>query len=95
MLITEAADKFFVQLEADGRSRHTIRQYRRHIRKLAEWMADVGHSGDMSAITHEHIAEFLASHTAQTRPDGEKKKASSANCLRSSISLDFRSGGFA
>ena len=33
------------QLDADGRSRHTIRQYGRHVRPLPAWAAQVGHSG--------------------------------------------------
>ena len=38
MQVQTALDRFLVQLEADGRSPHTIRQYRRHVRLLAAWL---------------------------------------------------------
>lgn len=83
MHIEDALDRFLVQLEADGRSPHTIHQYRRHVRLLARWCRDVGHSGDTAAISHEDIAQFLASRQARTRPDGAAKKPTSMNILRS------------
>ncbi|MHC4946470.1 MAG: site-specific integrase, partial [Planctomycetota bacterium] len=85
MDILEALDKFLVQLEADGRSAHTIRQYRRHIRLFAHWARDVGLCGDVSRISHEDIARFLISPLARTRPEGRVKKATSVNCLRTSL----------
>ncbi len=42
MNIEDALARFLLQLEADGRSRHTIGQYRRHVRLLAAWYAHVG-----------------------------------------------------
>ena len=36
MHIHDGLAKFIVQLEADGRSAHTIGQHRRHVRLLAE-----------------------------------------------------------
>ena len=45
MQITEALEKFLLQLEADGRSPHTVGQYRRHVRTLARWCRDVRHGG--------------------------------------------------
>ncbi len=53
MQIREALDRYLLQLEADGRSPHTIAQYRRHVRALARWAADVGHSGEIDALGHE------------------------------------------
>ena len=41
MTIDEALERFLVQLAADGRSEHTIGQYRRHIRLLAAWAREV------------------------------------------------------
>ena len=61
MTIDDALQRFLLQLGADGRSPHTIGQYRRHVRVLAAWWRDVGHSGDVSAIAHEDIARFLSS----------------------------------
>jgi len=90
MQIEEGLQKFLVQLEADGRSQHTMAQYRRHVRLFAAWAHDVGLSGDVSEITHEDVAKFLASSTAKTRPDGCVKKATSANALRTSLKCFFR-----
>ena len=39
MMILEALERFLVQLEADGRSPHTVRQYRRHVVRFAQWAA--------------------------------------------------------
>ena len=84
MHIELALQKFVVQLDADGRSRHTIGQYRRHVRLLVRWAADVGHGCEIEAFTHESLAAFLASPVARTRPGGGLKMASSVNCLRAS-----------
>ena len=80
MKILHALEKFQIQLQADGRSEHTIGQYRRHIRLFARWAADVGHGSAVEDICHEDIAAFLASPVARTRPDGGLK--SSRNCWR-------------
>jgi site-specific recombinase XerC len=85
MQIQDALVHFLLQLEADGRSPHTIGQYRRHVGLLRRWARDVGHTGEIETITHETLARFLASPCARTRPDGETKRAGSTNCLRSSI----------
>ena len=45
MQLQDALDRFVLQLEADGRSPHTIKQYRRHISALARWLAHDGHTG--------------------------------------------------
>ncbi len=89
MNLTEALDRFLVQLEADGRSRHTIGQYRRHIRSLAAWLAGEGGSTAAGDVTHEVLARFLASPAARTRPDGKAKRATAMNCLRSSMRSFF------
>jgi len=90
MQITDALTKFLVQLEADGRSCHTIAQYRRHIRLFAHWAAEVDHSGEISEISHEVLAAFLVAPEARTRPDGGRKKETSTNALRSSVRNFFR-----
>ena len=70
MTIDEALEKFLIQLEADGRSPHTIGQYRRHVRTLARWCRDVRHGGRVSDITHEDLARFLTSRQARTSARG-------------------------
>jgi len=89
MEILDALAKFETQLEADGRSSHTLAQYWRHVRLFAAWAHDVGLSGDVSDITHEEMARFLSSPTAKTRPDGGLKKATSCNALRTSLKCFF------
>ena len=85
MKILEALDKFLIQLEANGRSDHTIKQYERHIVLFSHWAREVRPCGDVSKISHEDIARFLSSPQARTRPDGGVKKATSVNTLRSSM----------
>ncbi len=81
MTIDDGLARFLVQLEADGRSPHTTRQYRRHVRLFAAWSAHVGPGGAIDAISHEDIARFLSSPQARTRRDSRAKKATSMNTL--------------
>ena len=46
MQIHDALERHLLQLEADGRSGHTIGQYRRHVRQLALWAARAGDDPD-------------------------------------------------
>ena len=85
MTIDDALARFLIQLEADGRSLHTVAQYQRHVRLFAHWWRDVGHSAAVGKITHEDVARFLSGPQARTRPDGRRKKAGSVNALRSSL----------
>ncbi len=85
MQIADGLDRFVTQLEADGRSVHTIGQYRRHVRLFARWCRDVRHGGAVGDVGHEDIARFLSSPVAHTRPDGARKLESSVNALRSSL----------
>lgn len=86
MKIAEALDLFLTQLQADGRSEHTIRQYRRHVRALERWLAPRDSVGE---ITHLDIARFFASPAARQRPDGSQKRATSTNALRTSLRCFF------
>ncbi|TAH37725.1 MAG: hypothetical protein EYC70_07090 [Planctomycetota bacterium] len=89
MLIDEALNRFLVQLQADGRSVHTLAQYRRHVGLLARWLRREGHSGAIGKIGHEDLARFLVAPEARQRPDGKAKKATSGNVLRSSLRAFF------
>ena len=75
MQITEALEKFLLQLEADGRSPHTVGQYRRHIATLTHWCRDVGYSGEVSDISHEDLVRFLTSEQARSRTFGSQVPA--------------------
>src|SRR4030095_3741179 len=86
MRIEEALERFQIQLEADGRSIHTRKQYARHVRLLAAWARDVAPCGDrLEGLAHEAVARFLASTAATGRERGGQKLATTANCLRSSL----------
>jgi site-specific recombinase XerD len=89
MRIEHALDRFLVQLEADGRSIHTINQYRRHVTAFTAWARSNELRGDVDAITHEDAARFLSSKVARTTPTGAAKKATSANALRTSLKVFF------
>ncbi len=81
MRISDALAMFLVQLQADGRSSHTIKQVERHVRLLARWAGDP----PVAELGHEHVARFLASDAVRERADGGARKASSANAIRSSV----------
>lgn len=85
MNIGEALSKFQVQLQADGRSPHTIKQYMRHIHLFSRWGADNGLSGEVDEVSHEDVARFLSSPIARTGRSGAIKKAISMNSLRTSL----------
>ena len=85
MRIEDALDRFMLQLEADGRSAHSIRQYHRHVRLFSAWAAQEPTVGDVEGISHEDLARFLAAPQALLRPDGRPKKPTSVNSLRSSL----------
>ncbi len=82
MLVSEALDRYVVQLEADGRSRHTVAQARRHVLLLDGWL---GGARDVDTVTHEDLAQFLTSDVVRLRADGEPRKPTTANALRSSV----------
>jgi integrase/recombinase XerC len=88
MTILEALGRFEIQLAADGRSVHTIGQYRRHVRAFDAWAESIG-VREIEKVTHEHVARFLSSPAARSTPDGRTKKATSANALRTSLKCFF------
>ncbi len=90
MTIDDGLARFLVQLDADGRSPHTIKQYERHVHLLAGWWRDVGTGGPIDGISHEDIARFLSSPRARTRRDTRAKKATTVNALRSSLRGFFK-----
>ena len=89
MQILDALDRFLLQLQADGRSPHTLCQYRRHLRLLASWLTQRGHVCDVGEVDDQDLARFLTSPVATIRADGEPKKAGSTNALRTSIRCFF------
>lgn len=89
MQIDEALEKFIVQLRANGRSEHTVGQYRRHVRLLVRWLAEQGYGGEIEGVDHELLARFLTSGSARIRPDGARKRETTTNALRTSLRCFF------
>ena len=85
MQLQDAIHGFLLQLQADGRSPHTIGQYRRHGNALVNWLANTGTDTDVAALTPDTIAKFFASDAARTSCRGGAKKATSANAMRTSV----------
>jgi site-specific recombinase XerD len=85
MRLLDALARFLVQLQADGRSPHTLAQYRRHVRRFATWLDAEHVPDDVAGLGPEHVARFLASAEALRRPDGRSRRTGSMNALRSSL----------
>src|SRR5262245_33548957 len=77
MKITDALNEYLIQLQANGRSPHTIAQARRHVMELARWI-DV----PLEKLTHQHVARFLIDARGH-------RSAATVNALRSSIRSFF------
>jgi integrase/recombinase XerC len=89
MRLQDALDRYVVQLEADGRSEHTVGQYRRHVALLGRWLAQEGRSDELAAIDHESLAQFLVSPDARGSRRGGAKRPTSMNALRTSLRTFF------
>jgi len=82
MRIQDALAEFALVLEGNGRSRHTIDQYRRHVHALISWLAP---EEDVVAITTTSLARFLASPAARETKKGRERRPGSVNALRGSL----------
>ncbi|MBK8977650.1 MAG: tyrosine-type recombinase/integrase [Planctomycetes bacterium] len=89
MYVQAALQEFLLQLEADGRSAHTIGQYRRHGAAFADWPSTTAETTDITAITPELVAHFFADSGTRTSCHGTAKKATSLNAMRTSIRCLF------
>lgn len=85
MKLDELLAEYLLQLEADGRSSHTVRQAERHGKLLAAFLGE----REVGDVMHQDVARFLTSAMALRTPDGRAKKPASANALRSSIRCLF------
>src|SRR5262245_40339300 len=85
MHVQAALQAFLLQLEADGRSPHTVGQYRRHVRSLATWLAETGAPTNVAKLTPDLLARFFAADEAKNRCRGGAKKAVTLNAMRTSI----------
>jgi site-specific recombinase XerD len=90
MHLHDAIAAFQLQLEADGRSIHTRKQYARHLRLLGSWLYANHIPAELDAITTQVVARFLVSDAARKTADGAAKMATSTNALRTSIRVFFQ-----
>jgi site-specific recombinase XerD len=90
MHLNDAIAAFQLQLEADGRSIHTRKQYLRHLRLLAAWLDANGIPAELDAVTTQVVARFLTSDAARKTADGAAKLATSTNALRTSVRCFFQ-----
>ena len=90
MTLTDGIERFAVQLEADGRSPHTRRTYRRHLDAFARW---AGHDTAVVDITPDRLARFLTSDDVRMRADAEgagPRAAITVNQVKSALRAFFR-----
>jgi integrase/recombinase XerC len=85
MELQAALQAFLLQLEANGRSPHTIGQYQRHGIALATWLAETGAPTDVAKLTPDLLARFFAADAAKQSFRGGPKRAVSLNAMRTSI----------
>jgi integrase/recombinase XerD len=88
MKISETIGQYLLQLEADGRSLHTIKQARRHTALLVRFLGD----REIAEVTHQDVARLLTSAMATKTAQGTIKAPVSMNALRSTVRTFF---GFA
>jgi len=88
MKISEAIGQYLLQLQADGRSMHTIMQARRHTALLVRFLGDC----EIAEVGYQDVARFLVSAMATKTSAGTLKAPVSLNALRSTVRTFF---GFA
>ena len=80
-----ALQAFLLQIEADGRSPHTVGQYRRHVTALIAWLGTTGLSTNVADLAPDLLARFFADDAARDSCRGGRKKATSLNAMRTSV----------
>ena len=90
MQLQDALQGFLRQLEADGRSPHTVGQYRRHVTALIAWLERANGRANLAALTPDRLARFFGDDAAKTSCRGGPKRAVSLNAMRTSIRCFFR-----
>lgn len=90
MRLQDALDSFLLQLEADGRSPHTLGQYGRQIRRLGQWLAGEGRDDKLDGVTPEVLARFLVSSSARVTSLGATRRPVTVNMTRTALRTFFR-----
>lgn len=82
--IKEAMAAFLLQLDADGRSPHTLSQYGRHVRRFVAW---VGDAKPVAEVRPDDLARYLVSPVA--RGEARSNKPTTVNMVRTSLRMLF------
>ena len=85
MELQEGLQAFLLQLAADGRSSHTVGQYRRHVTALIRWLQATGKGTRVTDLTPKVLASFFTDDAARVSCRGGVKKATTLNAMRTSI----------
>jgi integrase/recombinase XerC len=89
MDLQQALQVYLLQLRADGRSPHTIKNYERHLGSLLDWLARRGKSAALDEITPQVLAEFLVSDDVRASGRGGLRSTSTVNAVRTSLRVVF------
>jgi integrase/recombinase XerC len=89
MDLQQALQVYLLQLRADGRSPHTIKNYERHLGSLLDWLAKHGRSAALDEITPQVLAEFLVSDDVRASGRGGLRSTSTVNAVRTSLRVVF------
>lgn len=73
MKVSEALAVYLLQLEADGKSGHTHRNYERHITLFVRVVGDV----DIGSVTSGDLARFMVAPQVTRCTDGKAKQQTS------------------
>lgn len=84
-----AAERYLLQMVANGRADNTVAQARRHLALLARWLRADGRSLDLIDIDEETLAMFFASTTARNKLNGTPRSPATVNAIRTSVRVFF------
>ena len=87
MRLSECMAAFRLQLEADGKSPHTVSSYLRDVGMLARFL---GTDPPVPGITPDDVNRFLLCDAVQRLPDGRPKKRGSVAKIKLSLRAFFR-----
>lgn len=89
MQFDAAVERFIAQQAGNGRSIHTINQYRYLLGQLRGWLVETERGLRVDRIQHETLAEYLISDRVRLKQDGTPKKPITVNVSRSALRRFF------
>lgn len=89
MDFSAAVAAFETQLQANQRSRHTVRSYRRDLGMLRGWLERKWHPLDVERITPPLLLQFAASPACTHQEDGAPRQRSTIDKIKMSLRAFF------